>query len=174
MKKMVAAMVLAGWAFCGMASADDKPKIGYVDLRQVLIESNAGKQHKAAMEKVVKEKQGMLEAEEKKLQAQKEGYEKDQLTYSETQKRTKQRDLQDKYQALQETANDAQKELRQKDSDYTGKAVKDIKSVIAEVAKEEKTSLVFEKTEVSVLYAEDGMDLTPKVMQKYNAKFPGK
>ena len=174
MKKIVALMWLAAWAFSGVAHAEDKLKIGYVDLRQVLMESNVGKQHKAAMEKVVKEKQGALEQEEKKLQTQKEGYEKDQLTYTDAQKRTKQRDLQDKFQALQDKANDAQKELRQKDSDFTSKALKDIKVVIAEVAKEEKANLVLEKTEVSVLYSDEGLDLTPKVLQKYNAKPAGK
>ena len=116
----------------------------------------------------------LAEQEEKKLQTQKEGYEKDQLTYTDAQKRTKQRDLQDKFQALQDKANDAQKELRQKDGDFTSKALKDIKVVIADVAKEEKTSLVLEKTEVSVLYSDDGLDLTPKVLQKYNAKPAGK
>ena len=170
MKKIVAVMWLAAWAFSSGAYAEDKLKIGYVDLRQVLIESNVGKQHKAAMEKVVKEKQGALEQEEKKLQTQKEGYEKEQLTYTDAQKRTKQRDLQDKFQALQDKANDAQKELRQKDSDFTSKALKEIKAIIADVAKEEKTNLVLEKTEVSVLYSDTGLDLTPKVLQKYNAK----
>ena len=92
MKKIVAVMWLAAWILSGVAHAEDKLKIGYVDLRQVLMESNVGKQHKAAMEKVVKEKQGALEQEEKKLQTQKEGYEKDQLTYTDAQKRTKQRD----------------------------------------------------------------------------------
>jgi outer membrane protein len=174
MKKMLAVMLLAVVAFAGPAGAEEKLKIGYVDVRQVLIESNAGKQFQAVTEKAGKEKQSQFAAEEKKLQALKEAYEKDQLTYSEAQKRTKQRDLQDKYQALQDSVNDTQKEFRQKEAEFTGKALKDIRSVIAEVAKEEKTTLVLEKTEMSVLYAEEGLDLTAKVLQKFNAKSPAK
>lgn len=174
MKKMYVVMLLAGLAFSGAAGAEDKLKIGYVDVRQVLIQSNAGKQFQAVTEKAGKEKQNMFAAEEKKLQALKDAYEKDQLTYSEAQKRSKQRDLQDKYQALQDSVNDTQKEFRQKEGEFTGKSLKDIRTVIAEVAKEEKTTLVLEKTEMSVLYAEEGMDLTAKVLQKYNAKFPVK
>ncbi len=174
MKKMLAVMLLAGLAFSGVAGAEEKLKVSYVDVRQVLIQSNAGKQFQAATEKAGKEKQGLFAAEEKKLQALKEAFEKDQLTYSEAQKRSKQRDLQDKYQALQDSVNDTQKEFRQKESEFTGKALKDIRTVIAEVAKEEKATLVLEKTEMSVLYAEEGLDLTAKVLQKYNAKFPVK
>ena len=172
MKKMVALLLLAGLAFSATAGAE--LKIGYVDVRQVLVESNAGKQFKAAAEKAGREKQNMFAAEEKKLQALKETYEKEQLTYTEAQKRSKQRDLQDKYQTLQDSVNDTQKEFRQREGEFTSKALKDIRVAIAEVAKEEKATLVLGKDEMSVLYSEEGLDLTAKVLHKYNTKFPVK
>jgi outer membrane protein len=170
MKKSVLMALSACVLFSGLVYAEDKPRIGYVDVRQVVMESAAGKQHKAAMEKAVKEKQGAISSEEKKLQSLKEAFDKDQLTLSEAQKRSKQRELQDRFQALQDMANDAQKELRQKDMDYTSQSVAAVKAIVGEVAKQEKVALVIEKTDMSVLYAEDGMDLTPKVLQKYNEK----
>lgn len=172
MKKMVAVMLLAGAMFSGAALANIK--IAYVDVRQVLVESNAGKQFQSTTEKAGREKQNLFAAEEKKLQSLKAAYEKDQLTLSEAQKRSKQRELQDKYQALQNSVNDTQKEFRQRETEFTSRALKDIRAAITEVAKEEKVTLVLEKTEMSVLYAEDGLDLTAKVLQKFNAKFPPK
>ena len=170
MKNTVLTLLFACVLFGGSAHAEDKPRIGYVDVRHVVMESNVGKQHKAAMEKAVKDKQAVLSSEEKKLQSLKEAFDKDQLTLSEAQKRSKQRELQEKFQAVQDMAGDAQKELRQKDLDYTNQLLVSVKAIIGEVAKEEKLALVFEKTELSVLYAEDGLDLTPKVLQKFNQK----
>jgi Skp family chaperone for outer membrane proteins len=96
------------------------------------------------------------------------------LTYTDAQKRSKQRDLQDKYQTLQDSVNDTQKEFRQREGEFTSKALKDIRMAIADVAKEEKATLVLGKDEMSVLYSEEGLDLTAKVLQKYNTKFPVK
>ena len=174
MKKMLAVVLLAGLAISSTAGAEEKLKIGYVDVRQVLVESNAGKQFQAAAEKEGKEKQSTFEAEGKKLQALKEAYEKDQLTYSEAQKQSKQRDLQDKVRALNNSVNETQEEFRQKEGAFTSKALKDIRAIIADVAKAQKVTLVLEKTEMSVLYSEEGMDMTAEVLKKYNAKSPAK
>ncbi len=174
MKKMLAVVLLAGLALSSIAGAEEKLKIGYVDVRQVLIESSAGKQFQAAAEKEGKEKQSMFEAEGKKLQALKAAYEKDQLTYSEKQKQTKQRELQEKVQALNSSVNETQEEFRQKEGAFTSKTVKDIRAIIADVAKAQKVTLVLEKSEMSVLYAEDGMDMTAEVLKQFNAKFPAK
>ena len=46
----------------------------------------------------------------------------------------------------------------------------EIKPVIADVAREMKISIVFDANELSVLYAEKGMDLTQKVIERYDAK----
>ena len=46
----------------------------------------------------------------------------------------------------------------------------EIRGIIAELAKEMKLNLVLEASESGLLYAEEGMDLTSKVMEKYDAK----
>lgn len=150
--------------------AADGVKIGYVDVRAVLLESKSGKQHKADMETFVKGKQAELKKEEDKLKSLQESLEKEMLTLSEAQKQDKQRGFQEKVQAFQKSAQEAERALRQKDAEHTNKALEEIRKVIAEVAKEEKVGLVLGKTEMSVLYAEDGMDITPKVIQKYDSR----
>lgn len=171
MKSLVITAWIAGaLVLSGAAQAADKVRIGYVDLRQVVVESKHGQQHKAEMEKAIKAKQEEIGKEEKKLQALKESYEKDQLAMSESQKQTKQKELETKFQALQKMAGDAQNELRKRDAEFTNKSLGEVREIISEVAKAEKIALVFEKTELSVLYAEDGLDLTQKVLQKYEAK----
>jgi len=170
MKRIVVVAVAAGLFGSMAAMAADKPAIGYVDVRAVLVESKAGKLHKADMDKFVKDKQTALKKEEEKLKSLQQTLEKEMLTLTDAQKQDKQRGFQEKVQTLQKTAQDAERELRQKDTDYTNKALDEVRKIITDVAKEEKLSLVLGKTEMSVLYAEDGMDLTPKVTQKYDAR----
>ena len=150
--------------------AADNVKIGYVDVRAVVLESKSGQQHKVEMEKFVKDKQATLKKEEDKLKTLQQTLEKEMLTLTEAQKQDKQRGFQEKVQAFQKSAQDAEREVRQKDTEYTNKALEDVRKVITEVAKDEKVGLVLGKTEMSVLYAEDGMDLTAKVIKKYDSR----
>lgn len=170
MKRIATIAAVAGLLSSTLVGAADKPAIGYVDMRTVLLESKAGKQHKTELEKIVKDKQAALKKEEDKLKSLQQTLEKEMLTLTDAQKQEKQRGFQEKVQTFQKGAQDAERDLRQKDSEYTNKAVEEIRKVIAEVAKEEKLSLVLGKTETSVLYAEDGMDLTAKVIQKFDSR----
>lgn len=154
----------------GSAGAADKLRIGYVDLRQVVVESKGGQQHKAEMEKAIKAKQDQIGKDEEKLKVMKEKFDKDQLAMSDSQKQAKQQELQDKLQALQKLAGEAQNELRKRDLEFTNKSLGEVRGIISEIAKEEGLALVFEKSELSVLYSEDGMDLTQKVLQRFDAK----
>jgi outer membrane protein len=170
MKQQMIGCVVAGLLIGAPVLAADSVKIGYVDVRNVVLESKSGKQHKADMEKFVKDKQAALKKDEEKLKSLQQTLEKEMLTLTEAQKQDKQRGFQEKVQAFQKMAQDAERELRQKDTEYTNKSLEEVRKIITEVAKEEKIGLVLGKTDMSVLYAEDGMDLTPKVIQKYDSR----
>jgi outer membrane protein len=167
MKQQIMWCMAAGLLISAPVQADDSVKIGYVDVRAVVLESKAGQQHKAEMEKFVKDKQAALKKEEEKLKALQQTLEKEMLTLTEAQKQDKQRGFQEKVQAFQKSAQDAEREVRQKDTEYTSKALEEVRKVISDVAKDEKVGLVLGKNEV--LFAEDGMDLTAKVIKKYDS-----
>ena len=96
--------------------------------------------------------------------------EKEQLTLTDAKKRTKQRDFDKKVQDYQQLAQDTQREIGQKDAENFRKVVTDVRAVIREIAQQEKFMLVLEKNDQPVLYAEDGPDLTDKVIKTYDAK----
>ncbi|HWR87065.1 MAG TPA: OmpH family outer membrane protein [Acidiferrobacterales bacterium] len=170
MKQRIMWCMAAGLLIGAPVLAADGVKIGYVDVRAVVLESKSGQQHKVEMEKFVKDKQAALKKEEDKLKTLQQTLEKEMLTLTEAQKQEKQRGFQEKVQAFQKSAQEAEREVRQKDTEYTNKALEEVRKVITEVAKDEKVGLVLGKTEMSVLYAEDGMDLTAKVIKKYDSR----
>jgi outer membrane protein len=153
-----------------VAMAADQPAIGYVDVRKVLLESKLGKKNKAEFEKMIKEKEGALGKEEEKLKAMQESFQKDQLMMTDEQKMARQKTFQEKADAYQKMVRDAKQEIGKKDNEYTSKALTEIRAIVADLAREMKLSLVLEASESGLLYAEQSMDLTPKVMEKYDAK----
>jgi outer membrane protein len=165
MKTRIALICLAGIFLSTPVLAE--LKIGFVDVRAVLTESKAGIQHRADLEKYVKDKQTALKKEEEKLTALKTSLEKEALTLSDAQKQEKQRAFQEKVQAFQKQAQDADRELRQKDTEFTNKSIETIRQIVTEVAKAEQVNMVLSRTEI--IYAETAMDLTDKVREKFNA-----
>ena len=150
--------------------AADKPGIAYVDARKVLLESKVGKKNKAEFEKLIKEKESVLKKEEEKLKAMQDAFQKDQLMMTDEQKKTKQKAFQEKADAYQQMVREAKQEVSKKDNEYAAKSMTEIRGIIADLAKEMKLNLVLEASESGLLYAEEGMDLTPKVLEKYDAK----
>jgi outer membrane protein len=153
------------------ALAADETRLGYVDVRKVLSESKAGKTNKTALDKLIKQKQAALENQEKDLKTMQQSFEKEQLTLTDAQKKEKQKAFQEKLQAFQKLRNDSEREVRQKDGEFSKQAMIDIQAIIHEIAEQEKLLLVFEKNQMPVLYAQGGPDLTDKVLKQYDAKF---
>lgn len=174
MKRIVTAVLLAGVLLgtVGSGYAADA-RIGYVDMRRVLTETNAGKRVKGEIEKTVKQRQESLQREEQALKDMQQSYDKDKLLLSEAQKQAKQKEFEEKVKAYQQARAAAQREIDQKEQEFTRKAIPEIRAIIRDLAREEKLMLVFEKHEQPVLYAADGPDLTERVIQRLDAQGGG-
>ena len=167
MKQRKWVWIVAGLAFSVPALAE--VKIGFVDVRAAVTESKTGKQFRAEMDTYVKNKQASLKKEEDKLTNLKQKLEKEGLTLSDAQKQQKQKDFQEKVQALQTMAGDADRELRQKDAEFNKQTMEKVRKIANDLAKSEKLNLILIVGREGVLYAEEGMDLTAKVMEKLDA-----
>src|SRR3989344_5979435 len=144
--------------------------MGYVDLRKLLVESKIGQKNKAELDKLIKEKEKALTGEEGKLQAIQQAFQKDMLLMTDEQKQAKQKEFQEKAEAYQKLVSEAKQAVGKKDNEFASQSLAEIKKIIAAVAKEMKLNLVLEASESGLLYAEDGMDLTQKVLERYDAK----
>jgi outer membrane protein len=166
---------LAGWlavltlSLTPVWAAEGLP-VAFVDVGKVINDSKTGKQHNAELEKLFKEKQGAIQKEEQKLQQLQQDFEKNQMLLTDAQKQEKQKAFQAKVEAYQKLRNDAQQAVNQRRGELTNKMVGEIKLVVADVAKEAKVAFVIEVPEQAVLYAEPAVNLTTKVLQRYDAK----
>lgn len=166
MKKIVAGSVVALFIFSGVTFAAETVKIGYVDVKKALSESNAGKGAKEALEKLIAEKRAKVDTERKKVEPLQAEYEK----LSDKEKKEKQKEVQDKLQAYQKVVNEAQAEVNAKETELSKQILDDINKIVASLAKSGSYSVVFSRTDGQIMYAKEGLDLTSKVIEKMNAK----
>jgi len=145
-------------------------KIGYVDLQKALNTSEAGKAAKERISKKVKEYEGTIDTRQKEIKKLKEELEKQAMLLSEDARGAKERDYQQKVKEFQRFTKDIQEELQQKDNDFTKQILEELFKVIKEVGEKEGYTLILEQSESSILYADEKVNLTDKVIKAFDAK----
>jgi outer membrane protein len=170
MKRILAVMVGIMFMAAGLAFAQESTKVGYVDMKKVMNDCKAGKAALVKLEKNAKDKQAAIDKEKKKLETLQADFEKKAAAMSDKDRQDKQKDFQEKVQAFQKMVGQSQQEFNEMQADYTKKVFADMKEAISEIAKTDSFTIILEKTDTSVLYAKDGLDLTNKVMKKMDAQ----
>jgi outer membrane protein len=170
MKKILATVIVSIFMATGFAFAQESIKIGYVDMKKVLNDSKAGKAALDKLDKSAKEKQTKIDKEKKKLEALQADFAKKAAGLSEKEREDKQKEFQEKISAFEKMVGQTRQEFGDMQAEYTKKVFNEMKDAIADIAKAGNYTIVIEKTDTSVLYAKDGLDLTEKVMDKMNAQ----
>ncbi len=170
MKRMLCLLVTTCFLFATSALAADL-KVGYVDLQRALNQSKAGSSAKQQISGKVKEYENTIEAQQKELKKLKEELEKQAMLLSDDARAAKERDYQKKLKDFQRFTKDIQEELQQKDADFTRQILESLFEVLKDLGKKEGFTLILEKSESSVLYADDSIDLTEKLIKAFDAKY---
>ncbi len=172
MKRAVASMVVIG-CLCGLATAaqaQDKLRIGTLDVRKVLVESKPGQQHRVELEKMVKERRDKLTKEETNIKSLQEKLEKDKLVLTEIQKEQKQKEIERKIADVQKVAQEYQQQVAKRDNELSGEASAIVREIIADIAKQEKLVMVVDKNQSGIFWVEEPVDITERVAKAYEAK----
>jgi outer membrane protein len=164
--RFVAALFVFG-LILGSASVASAQKIAYVDLQQALNKVEEGKKAKARLQKDFAAKQKSLDSQQNEVKALKEELEKGVMLSDEV-KRQKAMVLQQKMYELQQLYVQLQQELSQKEAKATKKIFDKMGKIIEQIGKEKGYDLILEKTESSVLYAKQGMDITDELIKRFN------
>ena len=144
-------------------------KIGVVDLYRALNESDAGKRAKTDLEALLKAKESSVEDKRKAIDNLKSELDKQSSIMSGDAKKAKEADLERLLRDYQRMLADSQAELKKKEADLTGDILKELRELLNSIAQEEKYSLILEQMDGLVLFRDKALDLTDKVIERYNA-----
>jgi outer membrane protein len=165
---VLALLAVAVGASCAFAQAQ---KIGYVNSAKIFQELPAAQDAQKKIDALGKPIQDSLETMQKELQARYEEYQKKEALMTDAAKKTEQQKLVDYQRKAEEyrvakLGNDG--ELARATEQLLAPLRERIKAAIATVAKEEKYSFIFDKTEnvQILLYGDPTHDVTFKVIDR--------
>lgn len=155
-----------GVAYAEPAAAQQL-KVGYVDLQRALNQVAEGRAAKKRLEKEFEQKQQQLDAKQDKAKELKNQLDSGMMLSDEA-KQKKAIELQRQLAELQQMYMKMQRDLAQKEAKATAKIFSKMGEIVEDMAKEQGYDLILEKTESSVLFASEGMDLTDELIERYD------
>ena len=171
MKKFltILAVVMAVIApYVSAYGAEPGTKIGYIDLQKILLESNEGRQAKAALEKQFASRKAELDAKKKELETMQKSLETQSAILSASALQEKQAEFVQKRDSFLQMVQKYEKELQEKDGELTKHIIGQLQGIIQGIGIRDHYTLILEKTQSGILYAPKDEDLTDRVMKLFN------
>jgi outer membrane protein len=161
---VVAALAMSA----SFVSAQERVKIGFIDIQRVIAESQAGKRAKDRFQAQIKKAEADLQKERQDLERLRNDIDKKGPLLKEEERRNMEADFQKRSVNLQRTLGDYQQDLRQKENQMMSDILKELEVIVNEVGKAEKFTLILERSQI--LYSDQGIDITTKVIETFNSR----
>ena len=150
------------------AKSQSVTNVAFIDLQKVMLESEPGKQIRGTLTKEAERLKATLDGKQAELQRLKDAVEKQGATITPEARAQKEKDYQSKLKDYQRLYNDYQTELQQKDMEFTQKVLKQVEEVVRTLGEKEKYTLILEKSQAGILFAQPSIDITSKVISLFN------
>ena len=167
MRGIIVLMLVMVFAVSGVEAAE--LKIGYVDLYRALNESAYGIKAKETLEKMVKEKQAVIDRKGMEIQRLEDELQRQASVITPEAKRQKENEINRLRREYQQLLQESQEELRKKERELTQEILKDLKEIISKIGESQGYAIIFEGGKNGIiLYSRKGFDLTDVVIKRYN------
>ena len=148
--------------------ANAQVKIAFIDLEYALNNVEEGKKAKAVLEQDYKRKKEELETMRAKLVAMENDLKSQTLVLAEDARRAKENELRaavDRYEADKTAARES---WQKKEAQLTKDLLERITTIVQQIGKEGGYTFILERHDASVLYAQENVDLTKQVIDRFN------
>ncbi len=162
-----AVLLLFVWSLDSLAA---DAKIGFINMREIIQTSNAGKKAGEELKGVAAHKQSEITSAEKELKSLKDDLDKKNSVLTAAARREKETKYQKKLSDYQFLVNSANEDLRRRDQEIFQKLMPDILKVVRAIAEKEKYTLVIDVATSPVPYVDKACDLSKRVIEEYNKK----
>jgi outer membrane protein len=160
---------------CAGAGAGSKVegKIGVLDPARILSDTNAGKKAKDNLAAFSKNRQTLIELDEKELRRMEEDFVKQASVLSPTAKREREESFRRRMQEYQQKVTELNREVQEKQKDVMDGFRDKIETVVGRVAKRLGLQIVVDSSKGGVtLYREDTLDISNQVIEEFNRDYP--
>jgi outer membrane protein len=151
-----------------MAGTALAQKIGFINMRAIMSQSDAGKKAEAEIKKVVEKKKADIAKKEEELKKLKDELEKQKSVLTAEAIREKEASYQVKFRDYQRLVQDANEEVGKKEQAITGAMIPEILKVVEQVGKQGKYDAILDLNNPVVVYHDKEDNLTKKIVDEYN------
>jgi len=167
-KRMILIGILAVALVFVVAGTAAAQKIGFINMRQIIHESDAGKKADVEFKKTVEKKKADITKKEEELKKLKDELEKQKSVLTAEAYRDKEASYQVKFRDYQRIVQDANEELGKKEQAITGKMIPDILKVVEQVGKQGNYDAILDLNNPIIVYHDKADNLTKKIIEEYN------
>jgi len=146
-------------------------KLAFVDLQKALNLCKAGQDAKEKFGKEVEKAEAQLSLKQEELQKLKESLEKQSAMLNEETFKKKEKDYQAKLRDFKRLYEESQDELKAQDNDAVKEILAELVKVTQKYGKEKGYTLIFEKSESALLYADENLELTEAIIKIYDTQY---
>jgi outer membrane protein len=165
--------VLALVAGAAPAAAQPPIKVAVIDVERILLESNRGKAALEEIDALRKAKQQEGEVLQKEIADLQTRLNEGRLSLAEDKLAELTKQLEDKVIAARRFQDDATRELTKKRDQVLDQIEQSIFPVINQVGREGGYTLIFNKYNSGLVYADESVDITAQVIERYNQTTSG-
>jgi outer membrane protein len=167
---LVALLAVSG---CAAGGAKVEGKVGVVDPARVLSETNAGKKAKDSLSAFSKNRQALIEMDEKELRRMEEDFGRQASVLSANAKREREEQFRRRMAEYQQKAGELNREVQEKQKDVLEGFREKVELVVGKVSKRLGLQVVMDKGKGGpTLYSEEGLDITGQVIEEFNREYP--
>ena len=164
------ALILNG---CAGGAGKIDAKIGVINSQRLLNETSAGKKAKENLTAFSKNRQALMELEEKELRRMEEDFVKQSSVLSPTAKRDREEQFRRRMQEYQQKASELNREVQEKQKDVLEGFRDKIEMIVAKVAKRHGLQVIVDKSKGGpTIYHEEGLDISGPVIEEFNREYP--
>ena len=162
---MVMTMVLAvSWA----EAAD---KTGFVDVKKVMLTSNAGKKAAEDYKTAFEKNKTTIQSRERELKKLHDEIEKERPLLKEDVVKEMERAYQKKFRDYELFIKDSNEELQNKDRELFSKFMPEIMKVVQSIADREKYTMIIDVNAIPIAYHAEENELTTQVIEEFNRTY---
>jgi outer membrane protein len=148
-------------------------KIGVINSQRLLNETSAGKKAKENLAAFSKNRQALMELEERELRRMEEDFVKQSSVLSPAAKRDREEQFRRRMQEYQQKAAELNREVQEKQKDVLEGFRDKIEAIVARVAKRLGLQVVVDKSKGGpTIYHDEGLDISGPVIEEFNREYP--
>ena len=165
--------VLVGGCRSNHSTVPTATRIGVVDPQRVLSDTNAGKKAKDMLASFAKNRQALIELEEKELRRMEEDFMKQGSVLSANAKREREEQFRRRMSEYQQKVTDLNREVQDKQKEVLDGFREKIETLSGRVAKRLELQAVFDRGRGGpTLYFDEGVDVSSQVIEEFNKTYP--